>query len=67
MTIADLAIDGNDLKAIGLQPGPQFRRVLSECLEAVIREPALNERERLLEIARGVQSGKPSASESNHR
>ena len=67
VTIADLAIDGNDLKAIGLQPGPQFRRVLSECLEAVIREPALNERERLLEIARGVQSGKPSASESNHR
>ncbi len=50
--IADLAIDGNDLKALGLRPGPDFGRILERCLEAVIEDPKLNTRERLIELVR---------------
>lgn len=52
VSIADLAIDGHSLKELGLSPGPEFRRVLSDCLDAVIRNPELNERDRLLEYVR---------------
>jgi tRNA nucleotidyltransferase (CCA-adding enzyme) len=57
VTLADLAIDGNDLKAEGLLPGPDFGRILESCLDAVIEDPELNRREALLERAR--QSVKP--------
>jgi len=52
VTLADLAIDGNDLKQLGLDPGPDFARILEECLEAVIEDPARNERETLLRMVR---------------
>jgi tRNA nucleotidyltransferase (CCA-adding enzyme) len=52
VTVADLAIDGNDLKALGLRPGPDFARILEACLDAVIEDPTLNRREMLLERAR---------------
>jgi tRNA nucleotidyltransferase (CCA-adding enzyme) len=52
VTLADLAIDGNDLKELGLRPGPDFGRILAGCLDAVIQDPDLNERDRLLEYAR---------------
>ncbi|NIR60602.1 MAG: hypothetical protein GWO02_14370 [Gammaproteobacteria bacterium] len=50
--LADLAIDGNDLQALGLRPGPEIGRVLDVCLDAVIGDPERNEREWLLEFAR---------------
>jgi tRNA nucleotidyltransferase (CCA-adding enzyme) len=52
VTIADLAIGGDDLKEIGLQPGPEFRRILDQCLAAVIEDPGLNNRETLLDVVR---------------
>ncbi len=52
VTLSALAIDGNDLKELGLRPGPEFGRVLEDCLDAVIEDPELNERDRLLEFAR---------------
>jgi tRNA nucleotidyltransferase (CCA-adding enzyme) len=54
VTLGALAIDGNDLKEQGLRPGPEFGRVLEACLDAVIEDPALNEKDRLLEFARGI-------------
>jgi tRNA nucleotidyltransferase (CCA-adding enzyme) len=48
----DLAIDGGDLKLLGLTPGPQFGALLRALLDRVIEEPALNERETLLRLAR---------------
>lgn len=54
VTIGDLAIDGNDLKELGLQPGPDLGRTLEACLDAVIADPALNQREALLEYARSL-------------
>jgi tRNA nucleotidyltransferase/poly(A) polymerase len=48
----DLAIDGRDLKAIGLEPGPRFGEILLALLDRVIDEPALNRRDTLLAMAR---------------
>jgi len=50
VTIGELAIDGNDLKEIGLRPGPEFARILDECLDAVIEDPLLNQREVLFDL-----------------
>jgi len=50
----DLAIDGDDLKQLGLKPGPQFGEILRALLDVVIEDPSLNERERLLEMARAM-------------
>ena len=48
-----LAVDGKDLMTqAGMKPGKELGEVLKELLEAVIEEPALNEREILLDRAR---------------
>ena len=49
-----LAIDGGDLQQAGLPPGPQIGIVLAHLLDAVIDDPALNSRERLLALAREI-------------
>jgi tRNA nucleotidyltransferase/poly(A) polymerase len=48
----DLAIDGGDLKGLGMSPGPRFSQVMNELLDRVLDDPALNNRETLLEIVR---------------
>ena len=52
LSTASLAIDGSDLKRIGLTPGPQFGALLRALLDRVIEDPSLNERETLLRLAR---------------
>ena len=47
-TIAQLAIDGNDVLAAGVPAGPQVGQVLEEVLEAVIDEQLPNDRDVLL-------------------
>jgi tRNA nucleotidyltransferase (CCA-adding enzyme) len=54
LSTADLAIDGRDLRALGLEPGPRYGEILRALLERVVEEPALNEREALLELARSM-------------
>ena len=52
-TLSKLAVSGNDImKDIGLSPGPQVGIILNELLQSVLEDPLLNEKERLLEIAR---------------
>jgi tRNA nucleotidyltransferase (CCA-adding enzyme) len=51
-TLSELAIDGNDLIAIGFSEGPELGRVLRLLLDEVVEEPSRNERETLLERAR---------------
>jgi tRNA nucleotidyltransferase/poly(A) polymerase len=56
-SIPQLAVDGNDLmKALALQPGPKVGIILRELLQAVLEDPGLNEREKLLEIAARLHS-----------
>ena len=50
--LADLAVDGNDLIALGLEPGPQLGRVLHDLLHDVVEDPALNTKDVLLDRAR---------------
>ncbi|HEX6645200.1 MAG TPA: hypothetical protein VF037_10995 [Gemmatimonadales bacterium] len=47
----ELAVRGDDLTALGLR-GPEVGRVLDALLMKVLEEPSLNERDRLLALAR---------------
>jgi len=51
---ADLAIDGNDLKEMGLAEGPAIGAVLDSLVEHVLDDPGLNTREQLLALAREI-------------
>jgi tRNA nucleotidyltransferase/poly(A) polymerase len=49
----DLAIDGNDvMKELGLPPSPEVGRILRALFEKVLDDPKLNEREKLLALAK---------------
>ena len=51
LTIADLALDGSDLKDLGLPPGPQFGEILRFLLEEVLDRPEVNNRADLEALA----------------
>lgn len=48
----DLALDGNDLLALGVARGPRVGEVLDRLLERVLDDPALNTRERLTALVK---------------
>jgi tRNA nucleotidyltransferase (CCA-adding enzyme) len=50
--VTDLEIGGNDLIALGFEPGPRIGEVLRQLLERVLDQSELNTREKLLELAR---------------
>lgn len=50
--IADLAVNGRDLIAMGVQPGRGLKRILDALLEAVVTEQLPNEKETLLDAAK---------------
>lgn len=50
---SQLAIDGHDLIALGVVPGPQMGVILNALTQAVIENPDLNSKDALEEIARG--------------
>ena len=53
LSLRDLKIDGNELYSIaGIPKGPEMGIVLSHLLEAVLDDPALNNRESLLHVAK---------------
>ena len=57
-----LAVRGDDLIAeLGLRPGPELGRLIDALVERVIAEPALNERPRLVELARELLATEPGA------
>lgn len=47
LTVGELALDGRDLVALGLRPGPRFGLILDALLEWVLEVPERNERETL--------------------
>ncbi len=52
-SVRDLNIDGNDImQEFGLKPGPIIGRILNELLETVLDNPELNERDKLVAMAR---------------
>lgn len=56
-SLKDLALDGNDLLALGMKPGPKFAEVLRALLERVLQDRSLNTKERLLALARELFPG----------
>ena len=49
--LKDLAVSGQDLIAMGMKPGPQIGKVLSDLLNRVIEDPSQNTKENLLSVA----------------
>lgn len=52
LTLKDLAVDGRDVIAVGVAPGPEVGRVLEGLLEQVLSGEIPNEREALLDRVR---------------
>jgi tRNA nucleotidyltransferase/poly(A) polymerase len=50
--LADLAVDGSDLLALGYSEGPKLGGVLSELLDEVVDDPSRNRKDWLLERAK---------------
>jgi tRNA nucleotidyltransferase (CCA-adding enzyme) len=54
----NLALSGDDLiTELGIRPGPAVGALLAGLLEAVLEDPSLNTRDRLLALARSVARG----------
>ncbi|MDR0376007.1 MAG: HD domain-containing protein [Treponema sp.] len=51
LSLKDLAISGDDIIGLGVRPGPRIGIILGELLDAVLDDPELNAKEKLLEIA----------------
>ncbi|MCL2835076.1 MAG: HD domain-containing protein, partial [Treponema sp.] len=51
LSLKDLAVSGSDLMAEGIPAGKRMGIILNELLEAVLEDPELNTRDKLLEIA----------------
>jgi len=51
--VEDLAVDGRDvIREGGVEAGPEVGKILAELLDAVLEDPALNDRETLLGLVR---------------
>ena len=53
-SLKDLAVNGRDVIAAGIAPGPEVGRVLSGLLERVVSGELPNQRERLLALLRDL-------------
>jgi tRNA nucleotidyltransferase/poly(A) polymerase len=58
LRVTELALDGRDLIAMGLKPGPRFGEILQDLMERVLDEPTLNTKEQLLELVLDGHPGK---------
>ena len=46
-----MSVNGRDLIAYGMKPGKQMGEILNQLFEAVLEQPELNDREKLLQLA----------------
>ena len=51
LSLKDLAVNGKDLIAAGIPAGKQLGEILNALFEAVLEDPEMNQREKLLETA----------------
>jgi tRNA nucleotidyltransferase (CCA-adding enzyme) len=55
LTLADLAVNGDDLMTeLGIGPGPELGRILDDLLDRVLVDSDLNDRPTLVMLARGM-------------
>jgi hypothetical protein len=50
LNLDDLEVNGRDLIAMGLKPGPHFGDILDRLMERVLDDPEINTKERLLAL-----------------
>lgn len=62
LEIADLAVDGDDLRSAGIPAGRAMGRILGALLDDVVNDPALNHRDVLLARASALAASADSAS-----
>lgn len=58
LKISDLKINGQDLMDLGIPKGPEIGEILDKMLEAVLDDPMLNTKEKLIEIANSLHTQK---------
>ena len=64
----DLAVGGHDLmRGLSLTPGPIVGEILAHLVEAVIDDPSLNERDKLLDAARRFQAERAGGAPDDKR
>ena len=56
LSIKELAINGRELKELGVEPGPQMGEILRSLLDAVLEDPELNTKEKLKELVQQYTS-----------
>ncbi len=61
--LADLAVDGDDLRSAGIATGPALGQILHALLQRVIDDPAANTRDVLLGAARELAVGTPTSAQ----
>jgi len=49
-SLKQLAVGGRDLMALGIQQGPRLGEILEALLEEVLKDPEMNDRDKLIEI-----------------
>jgi tRNA nucleotidyltransferase (CCA-adding enzyme) len=54
LTVADLAVDGDDLRRSGIAPGPVLGKILQRLLDAVLEDPSRNATDWLLQEAKRI-------------
>ena len=60
LSIGDLAVGGREIMiALGIPPGPRVGEILRALLERVIEDPAANQKETLLALARELAGRGP--------
>ncbi len=52
LTMSEMAINGDDLIALGMKPGREMKELLNYLFDTVLENPEVNNREVLLELAR---------------
>src|SRR5574344_348083 len=58
LSLKDLAVNGKDLMASGIPAGKTLGSILEELLETVLDSPAMNEKEKLLSLAKKIYTTK---------
>lgn len=57
-----ISVNGNDLLQMGMKPGPEVGKVLTQLQNAVVDSPSMNDRETLLGLAQQYAQASPSYS-----
>jgi len=57
ISLKDIKVNGHDImNELGISPGPMVGKILNSLLQMVIEDPSLNEKEKLLTLAREIYS-----------